>query len=768
MIETSAELALHLGEDVTTLATCIRVIRRDGTVFAFTSATADLSIDGVVYHAKGGFSPAASVETTQSLSVDSLEIEAILDDEGISEDDLRRGLFDGAGIDVFVVNWKNPSQGKLMLRRGTLGEVTLRRAQFAAEIRGLSQAFATQVGELYQPGCNVRRLGDERCKVALAPFTHTLNLSDVLQPRRQFAHAANLQADHTFSFGTVKFVSGANQGYEAEVKSYAGGVFTCQLPLPFDVAVGDTFEAIRGCDRTFNTCRTVFANQLNFRGFPHLPGVDEMLRTSQTAALLPAEESPYVPPVEPPPTIPTPPPPPSEVVYWSITPVVGDVAEGAAGATTTMRFNVSRTGLGTTAAAVDYAVELGTATADDFAGQMVPSGTMNFAAGEVTKELQIVVQGDAQVEADETFNVVLANPSVGSVRVTSAPAVIRNDDAATPPPPPPPPQEGKTTAAPVLQAKGLSLIWQDKLGRPNAPTDSHQFFSPAGSRNTSTDFNLQDNRLSVGQFDGKPCMIEVFRPNKVVLLNYRTQYFPVRYRKMGLCVDVFYPNSLDLSSIDPSKPDFHGKTAFGLACGHPDYNRPGVPSSRGWTGEVNYVENQFGCACGVNYAHRRNGSHLEFAWYTHIVGAKVSGVNRLRTDLYSIPPAGYPSEPKKRVPKGRWFRLELYGAMDTDRSDGALEMWIDGVLTAKMHNIDLGGWVGDRGIRAGLSQKGTAGSGPLSNDCPAHYKTLGGFGFVGPFIRAMGGGYSMDTQFIPKFGGNAYYHNWRVYAASPI
>ena len=80
-------------------------------MFALTSGTEDLSIDGVRYHAKGGFSPAASVETSQSLSVDSLEIEAILDDDGITEDDLRRGLFDGAGIDVFLINWKNPSQG---------------------------------------------------------------------------------------------------------------------------------------------------------------------------------------------------------------------------------------------------------------------------------------------------------------------------------------------------------------------------------------------------------------------------------------------------------------------------------------------------------------------------------------------------------------------------------------------------------------------------------------------------------------------------------
>jgi hypothetical protein len=53
----SGELAVHLGGEVTTLATCIRVIRCDGTVFAFTSGTADLSIDGIRYKAKGGFPP---------------------------------------------------------------------------------------------------------------------------------------------------------------------------------------------------------------------------------------------------------------------------------------------------------------------------------------------------------------------------------------------------------------------------------------------------------------------------------------------------------------------------------------------------------------------------------------------------------------------------------------------------------------------------------------------------------------------------------------
>ena len=42
-----------------------------------------------------------------------------------------------------------------------------------------------------------------------------------------------------------------------------------QPPLP-----GDAFSVTAGCDKSFSTCRTKFANHLNFRGFPHLPGAD--------------------------------------------------------------------------------------------------------------------------------------------------------------------------------------------------------------------------------------------------------------------------------------------------------------------------------------------------------------------------------------------------------------------------------------------------------------------------------------------------------------
>ena len=49
-------------------------------------------------------------------------------------------------------------------------------------------------------------------------------------------------------------------------------------PDSLDEALGHLaaggFTIVAGCDKRFETCRTKFANRLNFRGFPHMPGND--------------------------------------------------------------------------------------------------------------------------------------------------------------------------------------------------------------------------------------------------------------------------------------------------------------------------------------------------------------------------------------------------------------------------------------------------------------------------------------------------------------
>jgi len=44
------------------------------------------------------------------------------------------------------------------------------------------------------------------------------------------------------------------------------------------IATADTFDIRAGCDKRFETCQAKFANTVNFRGFPHIPGQDTIIR----------------------------------------------------------------------------------------------------------------------------------------------------------------------------------------------------------------------------------------------------------------------------------------------------------------------------------------------------------------------------------------------------------------------------------------------------------------------------------------------------------
>jgi hypothetical protein len=70
------------------------------------------------------------------------------------------------------------------------------------------------------------------------------------------------------------------------------------------------------------------------------------------------------------------------------------------------------------------------ANAADFAGGVLPSGTVNFAPGATSADITVNVAADGTVEPDETFLVTLSAPSAGAtlLQPTSA-GTIENDDA---------------------------------------------------------------------------------------------------------------------------------------------------------------------------------------------------------------------------------------------------------------------------------------------------------------------------------------------------
>ena len=173
----------HLQGVSTTLAMCWRLTRTDGTIFRFTSADVDIVADlgdgNQTYLASSAFGRSA-VKSDSGLGVDDLEVQGILDSSIIDENELRRGLFDDATVEVFLVNHQNQADGIIRLRKGKLGEVILtKRGFFLAELRGLSQAFQTRIGRLYTTICSAD-LGDKECRIPLFPNLIARNTSYVV------------------------------------------------------------------------------------------------------------------------------------------------------------------------------------------------------------------------------------------------------------------------------------------------------------------------------------------------------------------------------------------------------------------------------------------------------------------------------------------------------------------------------------------------------------------------------------------------------------
>jgi len=103
------------------------------------------------------------------------------------------------------------------------------------------------------------------------------------------------------------------------------------------------------------------------------------------------------------------------------------IAEGDAG-TKQMLFTVALSRAVNAPVSVTYATQAGTAlAASDFTAA---SGTLSFAAGETSKTIAVIVSGDTAVEADESFNLLLSNPSGATLLDGIGLGTIVNDDVA--------------------------------------------------------------------------------------------------------------------------------------------------------------------------------------------------------------------------------------------------------------------------------------------------------------------------------------------------
>jgi len=275
------DLQAHLDDSTTTLAWCWRIVRADTTSFGFTDHDRTLSLIGTDFESESGLT-ASEVRSGSDLSVDAQDAEGVLTSDRITETDILDGRWDNAEVEVWRVNWTDVGQ-RVLMRRGAIGQIRRGRLAFVAEVRSLAHVLGQTVGRTFQATCDAA-LGDGRCGIDLeaSAFKGNGSVLDLLRDRAFTASGLEGFTSGWFTFGTVEWTSGANAGRQAEIIAHVvtdGIAVLTLLEAPVrGIAESDAFAIRAGCDKRMETCAAKFTNTANFRGFPHIPGQDAVLR----------------------------------------------------------------------------------------------------------------------------------------------------------------------------------------------------------------------------------------------------------------------------------------------------------------------------------------------------------------------------------------------------------------------------------------------------------------------------------------------------------
>ena len=257
---------------VTSLALCWRVERRDGAGCALTSASEAVEHDGVRYEAAPGMMPAAIVRKG-GIEAGSGEVAGAVTSAALSAGDLAAGRWDGAAVSLVAVDWDDVAQPMIAMAAGEIGEVSVAGDEFSAELRGAAAKLAAPVCPATSPTCRAS-FGDARCRVDLAGRT----VRAVVVASAGDAITIDGVAEARFLFGRLRWLSGANSGLSAAIWACDGASLRVRELASGAVRVGDRVELREGCDKRLATCAGRFANIANFRGEPHVPGNDLLTR----------------------------------------------------------------------------------------------------------------------------------------------------------------------------------------------------------------------------------------------------------------------------------------------------------------------------------------------------------------------------------------------------------------------------------------------------------------------------------------------------------
>lgn len=286
-----AQLLSHYATGRTSICLLIKVKCKDGTILAFTTLDASVTFtdgpDGpIVYSPTNGVRPSEQV-WVGDLSVDTAEATGWIQDAGITEAQIRSGIFNFARWWIYEVNYLDLSDGYTLKGSGTTGETRFSDSAWTVELRSKTQQTKQPMVDLYQLPCRVK-YGSAPCGKSFEWASTGVESVDAVEPDRIFYLEPNsgLLDPPAYKYGVVKVTSGANTGAEVEVELHehdSNGIrIELLLPLPYPLTPADTLDIRIDCNKEARDAEGGCLSPLRWgadwvrhhRGFPDIPVAD--------------------------------------------------------------------------------------------------------------------------------------------------------------------------------------------------------------------------------------------------------------------------------------------------------------------------------------------------------------------------------------------------------------------------------------------------------------------------------------------------------------
>jgi uncharacterized phage protein (TIGR02218 family) len=275
-----AAMTGHIAGTAHTRCNMLLLDLEDGTTLGVTDHDKDLNFDigdGTVAYQAGTGILTSDVSLSASLDADNYEVRGPIGDV-VTLEAILGGRYNRARARLFQVNWKSLGSGAIELLAGNVSQARPEGGEFVFEIRSDFDRFNQVVGRLITNNCDAD-YGDARC--GATPESVVGTVTAVTDALTFIVSYAGSYADDYFNEGTVTFLTGDLAGTRpVEIFDWSvGGGILLFVPLAEAPAVGDTLTVKRGCPKSREACMER-NNIVNFRGYPEVPGTDQVLRAA--------------------------------------------------------------------------------------------------------------------------------------------------------------------------------------------------------------------------------------------------------------------------------------------------------------------------------------------------------------------------------------------------------------------------------------------------------------------------------------------------------